>query len=244
MSPEFKRQGALKDPASYPAWLQQVLHETSDARKLIVGHQIFAGMRDATLNAREFSAFFVNGWPVVEQFPQYMAMNLLKARFGRSEGEDMARRYLTRNIRVEQNHAEYWVDWAAVHDVSKDKLLQADGPPAAFALSHWCWTGGSMDQLASSMAATNYAIEGVTGDWATLVCSTPSYEESFPPPIRKKAMRWLKLHAHYDDAHPWEALDIIATLLGSKPEKKSVDDVRNSILTSFSYFKASLDCCL
>jgi pyrroloquinoline quinone (PQQ) biosynthesis protein C len=57
-------------------------------------------------------------------------------------------------------------------------------------------------------------------------------------------MRWLKLHAHYDDAHPWEALDIIATLLGSKPEKKSVDDVRNSILTSFSYFKASLDCCL
>jgi len=94
------------------------------------------------------------------------------------------------------------------------------------------------------MAATNYAIEGVAGDWSSLVCSSPDYEESFPAASRKKAMRWLQLHAHYDDAHPWEALDIIATLLGHEPDKEEVDGVRSSILTSFYYFKASLDCCL
>jgi len=244
MSSEFKRRGALKEAESYPVWLQQVLTETASARALVAGHQVFTGMRDAKLGAREFAAFFVNGWPVVEQFPQYMAMNLLKARFGRSEGEDMARRYLTRNIRVEQNHADYWVDWAGMHDVSKSKLLRAEGPPAAFALSHWCWSSSSSHALASAMAATNYAIEGVTGDWATLVCSKPDYEQSFPEGSRKKAMRWLQLHAHYDDAHPWEALDIVATLLGHEPSKEEIDGVRNSILTSFSYFKASLDCCL
>ncbi|CDG81718.1 TenA family transcriptional regulator [Janthinobacterium agaricidamnosum] len=244
MSNEFKRRGPLKEAESYPPWLQQVLRDTSQARQLVAGHGVFAGMRDARLGAREFYAFFVNGWPVVEQFPQYMAMNLLKARFGRSEGEDMARRYLTRNIRVEQNHADYWVDWAGMHDVSKSTLLRAEGPPAAFALSHWCWSSSSADLLAQSMAATNYAIEGVTGDWATLVCSASHYEDSFPAASRKKAMRWLQLHAHYDDAHPWEALDIVATLLGSEPSQESIDGVRNSILTSFSHFKASLDCCV
>ena len=29
------------------------------------------------------------------------------------------------------------------------------------------------------------------------------------------AMRWLRVHAEYDDTHPWEALEIVATLLPS-----------------------------
>jgi pyrroloquinoline quinone (PQQ) biosynthesis protein C len=56
------------------------------------------------------------------------------------------------------------------------------------------------------MAATNYAIEGATGEWATLVCSQPHYENLFQSGVRKKAMKWLRLHAEYDDTHPWEAL--------------------------------------
>ena len=38
-----------------------------------------------------------------------MAQSLLKTRYGRSEGDNLARRWLVRNIRVEQNHAEYWL---------------------------------------------------------------------------------------------------------------------------------------
>jgi pyrroloquinoline quinone (PQQ) biosynthesis protein C len=244
MDATFERLGPLKELTSYPTWLQRVVTETNADKQQILGHAVFAQMRDATLPQKEFAAFLVNGWPVVEQFPQYMSMNLLKLSYGESKGKDMARRYLTRNIRVEQNHADYWVDWAAAHDVSKEKLSGNHGPAFAYALSHWCWSSSSRDSLVASIAATNYAIEGVTGEWATFVCSSPKYEESLPESIRKKAMRWLRLHAHYDDAHPWEALDIVATLLGNAPAQAEIDSVRTSIRRSYQYFKLSLDCCL
>jgi hypothetical protein len=34
-------------------------------------------------------------------------------------------------------------------------------------------------------------------------------------------MKWLKLHAKYDDAHPWEALEIIVTLVATPIGKPS-----------------------
>ena len=244
MDPTFNRLGELKNIGSYPAWLGDILDKTAAAKQRVIDHPIFAAMREAQLTPRQAEAFLVNGWPVVEQFPQYMAMNLQKLRYGHSRGEDMARRFLTRNIRVEQNHADYWVDWAAAHDVSKLNLTKRGGPSLAYALSHWCWKSSSADPLAASVAATNYAIEGVTGEWSTLVCSSDKYALSFAPAIRRKAMRWLSLHAHYDDEHPWEALDIVATLLGNAPGVNEVHAVKESIEMSFEYYKVSLDCCL
>lgn len=244
MDSTFQRVGDLKDIASYPSWLGDVLDETAAAKKRVVDHPIFAAMRDALLDSRQVQAFMVNGWPVIEQFPQYMAMNLQKLSYGHSRGQDLARRYLTRNIRVEQNHADYWVDWAAAHDVSKRSLMKASSPALAYSLSHWCWKSSNSDPLAASMAATNYAVEGVTGEWSALVCSTDTYASSFPESMRRKAMRWLNLHAHYDDAHPWEALEIVATLLGNAPSADDVEAVKRSIAMSFEYYKVSLDCCL
>lgn len=240
----FQRTGDLKEITSYPAWLQDVLDETFTARQRVIDHPIIAGMRDARLDARQVEAFLLNGWPVVEQFPQYMAMNLRKLSYGSSRGQDLARRYLTRNIRVEQNHADYWVDWAAAHEVSKHALMKRSRPPLAYALSHWCWKSSNIDPLAASIAATNYAIEGVTGEWTTLVCSADTYAMSFPEPMRRKAMRWLKLHAQYDDDHPWEALEIVATLLGNAPGRDEVHAIKTGIVTSLEYYKVSLDCCL
>ena len=239
----FSREGELKDIASYPRWVQDVVAETQSAREAVVGHPLFAAMRNNQLGDREMRAFLVNGWPVIDQFPQYMGMNLRKLGPKETPGTRMARRYLTRNIRIEQNHADYWVDWAAAHDVSREAMQNAAGPSLAYALSHWCWKSSSSDSLSAAIAATNFAIEGVTGDWSTLVCSGEALERGYPDEIRKRAMRWLKMHAHYDDAHPWEALDIVATLLGHAPRTEDVRDVARSITYSYEYFKVSLDCC-
>ena len=240
----FSRQGDLKDIASYPRWLQDVVAQAQPARQAVIDHPVFAGMREARLTHRQMRAFFVNGWPVIDQFPQYMGMNLRKIGASETPGTRMARRYLTRNIRIEQNHADYWADWAQAHDVSRTDMENAGGPALAYALSHWCWKSSDQDSLAASIAATNYAIEGVTGDWSTIICSSDALEKSYPDEIRKRAMRWLKMHAHYDDAHPWEALDIVATLLGHAPSARDVRDVKRSIVNSFEYFRFSLDCCL
>lgn len=114
----------------------------------------------------------------------------------------------------------------------------------AYALSHWCWKSSGGDPLAASIATTNFAIEGVTGEWSTFVCSSDTYANSFSAAMRRKAMRWLSLHAHYDDAHPWEALEIVATLLGNAPGVDEVQAVKHSIQMSYECFKMRLDCCL
>jgi pyrroloquinoline quinone (PQQ) biosynthesis protein C len=94
------------------------------------------------------------------------------------------------------------------------------------------------------MAATNYAIEGVTGDWSALVCSKDTYEQSFAEGYRSSAMKWLKLHAKYDDRHPWEALDIICTLMGCNPSARGVELIRSRVQTSYNYMRVTLDHCL
>jgi pyrroloquinoline quinone (PQQ) biosynthesis protein C len=91
------------------------------------------------------------------------------------------------------------------------------------------------------MAATNYAVEGLTGEWSALVCSRSTYAESLPEDIRGPATRWLRLHAEYDDTHPWEALDCIATLLGHAPPQAMIDQIRQAIRASYVYMEMAAD---
>jgi pyrroloquinoline quinone (PQQ) biosynthesis protein C len=240
MRHEFTRSGDLKDLASYPMWLQQVVHETRREKARVVGHEVYALMRDAALSKAAMQRFLIGCWPTIEQFPQFMAMNLQKARYGRTSGDDMARRYLMHNIRVEQKHADHWVEWARSADLTLHDLQAAD-QVSAQALTHWCWYVCDRASLAVGIAATNFAIEGATGDWACLVCSRPTYADSLPASLRGSAMRWLRVHAEYDDVHPWEALDIVATLMGHSPERSEVEAVRRAICKSYAYMAMGLD---
>jgi pyrroloquinoline quinone (PQQ) biosynthesis protein C len=54
-------------------------------------------------------------------------------------------------------------------------------------------------------------------------------------------MRWLRVHAEYDDTHPWEALDIVATLLGHAPAAAEIDRVGRAIRASYVYMEMALD---
>jgi pyrroloquinoline quinone (PQQ) biosynthesis protein C len=94
------------------------------------------------------------------------------------------------------------------------------------------------------MAATNYAIEGTTGEWAAFVSSSLTYEQGFPEAVRKQSMKWLRVHAHYDDTHPWEALEIIATLIGHRAQRRDIANIETAILKSYEYMRAAFDECL
>jgi pyrroloquinoline quinone (PQQ) biosynthesis protein C len=235
--------GDLKDLRRYPHWLQSIVRGCEPAKQAVAEHDLYCLMRDGLLPERALRRFLTGVWPVIEQFPQYMAMNLVKVQLG-CAGHDLARRYLIRNIRVEQNHAEHWVHWAQAHGINWNELLHGSIPAAAEALSHWCWHSCERDPLAAAMAATNYAIEGATGEWACLVCSTDRYAQGFAPELRKQAMKWLRLHAQYDDAHPWEALEIIAAIMGPDPAPPAVDLVHSRIRRSYDYMRMTQDECL
>ncbi len=149
-------------------------------------------------------------------------------------------KFLIHNIRVEQKHADLWVDWARAAGLTLADLKAGGDTEVPDTLPHWCWYVCDTGSLAAAIAATNYAIEGLTGDWSCLVCSDTAYAESIPEAHRVRAMRWLRVHAHYDDAHPWEALDIVATLLGQHPPASEVASVRRAIRASYIYFEMGL----
>ncbi len=244
MEHEFVRTGPLMALSSYPAWAQEMIDSTLTAKQRVVSHELFAMMKEASLPHAAIFNFFVAGWPIIEQFPQYMATNLCKVRFGRSNAENMARKYLMKNIRVEQNHADHWLEWAIASGVTRQDLVNGDVPAESQALNHWCWHSCARDSLATSMAATNLAIEGATGEWSTLICASSAYEQSFEPEVRMRATRWLKLHAQYDDTHPWEALEIVCSLIGMQAEPKYVRMLARCISNSYEYMALSLDRCL
>jgi pyrroloquinoline quinone (PQQ) biosynthesis protein C len=241
MAQPFQRTGALKDITSYPLWLQRIVRDTTADKMRVVDHELFALMRDGRLPEWAMRRFLMGAWPTIEQFPQFMAMTLKKVNFGNSPGDDMARRFLIQNIRVEQKHAEHWVEWARSVDLTLADLRQGADLHGIYALSHWCWYACHRSSLPVAIAATNYAVEGATGEWACVVCSQSTYGNSLPEEIRGPATRWLRVHAEYDDTHPWEALDIIATLLGHAPEPADIDAVRRAIRTSYGYIEMGLD---
>jgi pyrroloquinoline quinone (PQQ) biosynthesis protein C len=241
MMNEFRRTGDLKDIASYPAWLQRVVRETRREKMRVLDHELFTLMRDARLPLPAMRRFLIGTWPTIERFPRFMAMNLKKITHGESHGENMARRYLVQNIRVEQKHADHWVEWARSAGVTLADLQHGEEIEGLSALAHWCWYVCDQEPLAVAMAATNYAIEGLTGEWSCFVCSKNTYFESLPAEIRGPATRWLRVHAEYDDTHPWEALDVIATILGHNPPQAMIDQVRRAIRASYVYMEMAAD---
>ena len=241
MTQEFARTGDLKSIGSYPVWLQRVVRETNRDKERVVLHELFGLMRDARLPLSAMRQFLIGVWPTIEHFPRFMAMNLKKASYGEGAGIDMARHYLIHNIRVEQKHADHWVQWGRAAGLTLTDLQTGADIEGMQALAHWCWYVCDRASLAVAMAATNYAVEGATGEWACRVCETTTYAESLPEEIRIPAMSWLKVHAEYDDTHPWEALDIVATLLGHAPSAQQIAEVRQAIRTSYRYMEMALD---
>jgi hypothetical protein len=138
MHAHFERTGPLTELTSYPEWAQDLVTACAATKQGVVDHEAWTLMREARLDAVGTRDFMVGVWPVIERFPGYMALNLLKTRYGRSKGENMARRWLVRNIRVEQNHAEYWLNWAEGAGVPQDEVLNGAAPYGTEALHSWC----------------------------------------------------------------------------------------------------------
>ncbi|WP_266158796.1 TenA family transcriptional regulator [Dyella silvatica] len=244
MNARFERTGALTELTSYPQWAQDMVAECEDAKQGVVDHELWSIMRNGDLDASSTRNFMVGVWPVIERFPGYMAQNLLKTRYGRSPGDNMARRWLVRNIRVEQNHAEYWLHWAEGAGVAQGEVFHGPTPLGTETLANWCEEVSGNAPLAAGIIATNYAVEGATGEWSQLLYDSAAYKESFPASSRTASLRWLQLHAAYDDTHPWEALEIVCTLMGTAPSSADVAYLGECVRRSYVSMQITLDRCL
>lgn len=244
MNTHFDRNGPLMELGSYPQWAQDMVANCEDAKRSVVNHELWGLMRERSIKPGSTRHFMMGIWPVIERFPGYMARSLLKTQYGRSTGDDMARRWLVRNIRVEQNHAEYWLHWAEGAGIARQDVLGGRVPRGADVLARWCEEVSANDTLAAGIAATNYAIEGATGEWSHGLYDSASYRDSFPESNRTRSLRWLQLHAAYDDTHPWEALDIVCTLLGTQPSADEVEHITECVRRSYVSMRILADICV
>lgn len=244
MSVRFERSGPLTEVSSYPQWAQDMIGECADAKQEVVDCELVRRFCECTVEAEEAGNFMVGLWPVIEGFPGYMARSLLKTRYARSEGDNLARRWLVRNIRVEQNHAEYWIHWAEGHGVPRENLLNGPLPAGSQILADWCLDISNRGTLAAGIAATNYAVEGATGEWAKRLYESKKYADHFPAATRKTSLRWLQLHAAYDDQHPWEALEIVCVLMGKSPSRIDVAHISECVRRTYICMRVFADRCL
>ncbi len=132
-------------------------------------------------------------------------------------------------------------DWAELARVPMETFFDGPRSATASAITEWCWNVCDSGDLAEGMAATNYAVEGATGEWARKVGASEKYQKLFPENERKKAMRWIHAHALHDDVHPVEALDIISGLVGKDPEPAKVRRVTNAVQKTYDLYLLALD---
>lgn len=244
MSARFERSGPLTEASSYPQWAQDMIGGCADAQDEVIRHELWSKMGKCELLPGQTANVMVGLWPLIEGFPGYMARSLLKTRYGRSDGDNLARRWLVRNIRVEQNHAQYWLDWAEGSGVPRETVMNGPSPRGTQVLADWCLECSAGDTLAAGVAATNYAVEGATGCVAQRVYESEVYRSSFPNPSRKASLRWLEVHAAYDDQHPWEALEIVCTILGTDPDPQDVAHIGECVRRTYTAMRVFSDRCM
>ena len=225
----------------YPQWIQDVVMETEDSANAVAHHEAWYRFSDATIPQEKHHALLIGFWPLIERFPQFLALNLLKCAYGEDTALNKARGWLIKNLRVEQRHAELYRDWAVSAGIPQETLFSAKQSVAARAITDWSWQVCESGDLAEGMVATNYAIEGVTGAWTQMVWESPGYKLLFKEGERKKALKWIQAHAAYDDKHPVEALVIVSSLLGKDPGPAAMLKVKVAIQKSYELYLLALD---
>jgi pyrroloquinoline quinone (PQQ) biosynthesis protein C len=146
---------------------------------------------------------------IVECFPKYMGLSLAKTTYGKRPGDQSVRRWLLQNIGIEARHTEWYIDWMASVGLTPDDAIGVRPCEEIRELHDHLMKHCAGGSLAEGIAAANWAIEGITGEWSQNVAGPFRGYAELGARIDCHTMLWLEAHARYDDAHPEEALEIV-----------------------------------
>jgi pyrroloquinoline quinone (PQQ) biosynthesis protein C len=161
------------------------------------------------LTVPEMQGWILQLYPFIHAFPKFLAEALIKVE------DEYARSFLIDNIRVEKAHAEHWIWMGQGFGLRQQEMLElADGTRLVLrdvqSLTDWLWYVNTKGTLAEAVAATSFAIEGVTGDLSrTVIAGFESYRGTPGVDMNPKTYKWMREHARYDDEHPKIALEIV-----------------------------------
>ena len=153
----------------------------------------------------------------------------------------LSRAFLIDNLRVEKRHANQWMDMAEGFGVPTGDLSETVIIPEVEALTHWMWSVTNRGTFVEAVSAANFSIEGVTQGIATrIVKGFSKYHGSEGVDLGNKAYHWMEAHAHYDDIHPYEALEIIKLHARSEELQQKVI---HAAQRSLEYLFRALEAC-
>lgn len=243
-----RRADALQSPihaalesGRYPPWLVEMVTDTNESAQTVTQHEAWFRFRDGNISRKEHHALLMGLWPLFERFPKFLALNLLKCDYGSDSVMNAVRDWLIKNLRTEQWHTRMYRDWAVSAGVEEEALFQGERSEGAQALSDWCWQVSKNEGLAEALAATVFAIQRVTGQWAKTLSESGDYQSLFEESERKHALQWVHAYSARDRRQLVESLDIIRELLGDNPNEQSVNRVKQAIEKSYVLYAGALD---
>ncbi|MCP3103555.1 iron-containing redox enzyme family protein [Myxococcus sp. K15C18031901] len=216
---------SLREDWEVACW-PRLFRDTADGRRPPLRHW-----------RRVLSGFFA----IVEAFPKYMGLSLAKTTYGLRRGDASIRRWLLQNMAVEAKHAEWYLDWVRGIGVEPEAVFARPLSPHLRALHAHLLRTCAQGSLAEGVAASNWAIEGITGVWTRDVVEPFRAYAAEGARIDAASMMWLKAHARYDDAHPHEALEIIK--LATAPDGDAPARVEAAARTSLRLYSAAIRAC-
>jgi pyrroloquinoline quinone (PQQ) biosynthesis protein C len=167
------------------------------------------GVANTRLTLEEMQGWILQIYPFIHAFPKFLAEALIKVE------DDYSRAYLIDNIRVEKAHAEHWIWMGMGFGLKREDMIDlAEGNRPLLcdvqSLTDWLWYINTKGTLAEAVAATSFAIEGVTGDLSRkVVKGFEAYRDHPGVEMGPKTYKWMREHAHYDDDHPKIALEVV-----------------------------------
>jgi pyrroloquinoline quinone (PQQ) biosynthesis protein C len=192
-----------------PAWVATLHKYVEPYWNDMLNSSWAQGVASRRLSLSEMRGWILQLYPFIHAFPKFLAEGLIKVE------DDFSRTFLINNIRVEKAHADHWLDMGEGFGIPRAEMMAlAEGHKPIMrdvqSLSDWLWYINTKGTLPEAVAATSFAIEGVTGDIARQ-CMDGFLAYAGEPGVEmtRQASRWVREHAHYDDEHPKIALEII-----------------------------------
>jgi pyrroloquinoline quinone (PQQ) biosynthesis protein C len=219
----------------HPTWILELRHHIEPTWNAILNCRLIREGSAGKLSLPRMRAWLLQLYPFIETFPKWIALNIPKTQ------DVMSRDFLIDNVRVEKRHAEQWIHMAEGFGIKRYDLCTVKPLAEVDALTHWLWSINTQGSLAEAVAATNYAIEGITKDIAVAALKGfPHYEGIDGIHLDRKVYWWMEAHAKYDDLHPQQALEIIKLYATTRELQEKVTFVTQR---SLEYMLLALETC-
>ena len=217
-----------------PVWIVEMKQELKPYWDAVLKSRIVQEASSGTLSLPQMRGWLIQLYPFIETFPKWIALTIARA------SDDKTRAFMIDNIRIEKRHAAQWVHMAQAFGITESEIFSVRTIPEVDAVTHWLWSINSWGSLAEGVAATNYAVEGVTQGIAKLtVKGFPHYAKMRGINLDKRAYAWMVNHARYDDMHPLQALEVMKLYTTPDLQEKVIFAARRSL----EYLFMALDAC-